>query len=298
MVDFSDREDIRRWLDAINPAKRRREVAVAMAARASLRVTPRLRLSLEESRSRATVLSDWMLPSLRATALAWAAAKYPARGSELRGYAVAAADAARVAAAAADEAYPYARDSYAAIDASNAAAYAADSAAHPAAVARADEAADVRLGPQDREAARKIAALAAPIARAANEPESPATPAAQETLAEQVSAAIDAPNDINGDQAAELARKTAGNFVGELLRRAYAPIRGFGDRVKNEGKFAQREFRAGLYRAPGTAAFGGLSFVAMPIGRRFRHSSPAMLMRLGPSSLRCITIPNSSRLSI
>jgi hypothetical protein len=203
-------------------------------------VTPRLRLSLEESRSRATVLSDWMLPSLRATALAWAAAKYPARGSELRGYAVAAADAARVAAAAADEAYPYARDSYAAIDASNAAAYAADSAAHPAAVARADEAADVRLGPQDREAARKIAALAAPIARAASEPESPATPAAQETLIEQVSAAIDAPDDINGDQAAELARKTTGNFVCELLRRAYEGV------------------RDGFYRAVGACTLNGL----------------------------------------
>jgi hypothetical protein len=52
----------------------------------------------------------------------------------------------------------------------------------------------IRLGPQDREAARKVAALAAPIARAAGEPESPATPAAQETLAEQVSSAIDAPS--------------------------------------------------------------------------------------------------------
>ena len=113
----------------------------------------------------------------------------------------------------------------------------------------------IRLGPQDREAARKIAALAAPIARAANEPESPATPAAQETLAEQVSAAIDAPNDINGDQAAELARKTTGNFVSELLRGAYAV-------VTNEGKFAQKEYRAGLYRASGTATFAGLSVAA------------------------------------
>jgi hypothetical protein len=141
MVDFSDRENVKRWLDAVNAAKRRREVAVAIAARASLRATPRLRLSLGESRPRATVLSDWVLPSLRATALAWAAAKYPGRGSELRGYAAAADYAARVAADAADETYPYAIDAYAAIDASNAAAAAAASAAHPAAVARADDAA-------------------------------------------------------------------------------------------------------------------------------------------------------------
>jgi len=82
----------------------------------------------------------------------------------------------------------------------------------------------------------------------ANEPESPATPAAQETLAEQVSSAIDAPNDINGDQAAELARKTTGNFVSELLRRAY----GF---VVNE---APKGVRDGFYRAVGTRALNGL----------------------------------------
>jgi hypothetical protein len=106
----------------------------------------------------------------------------------------------------------------------------------------------IRLGPRDREAARKIAALAAPIARAANEPESPATPAAQETLAEQVSSAIDAPNDINGDQATELARKTTGNFVSELLRRGY----GF---VVNE---APKGVRDGFYRAVGARTLNGL----------------------------------------
>ena len=93
-TDFSDREDSRRWLDAIKPAKRRREVAVAMAARAALRVTPLLSLGLGKPGPRATVLSDWVLPSLRATALQWAAAKYPAHGSELRASATAAASAA------------------------------------------------------------------------------------------------------------------------------------------------------------------------------------------------------------
>ena len=113
----------------------------------------------------------------------------------------------------------------------------------------------IRLGPQDREAVRKIVALAEPIASAVGEPESPVTPAAQETLVEQVSAAIDARNDIIGDQAAEVAQKTTGNFVTELLRIAYAV-------VTNEGKFAQKEIRAGLYRAAGTTAFGGLSLGA------------------------------------
>jgi hypothetical protein len=71
MVVFSGRGDIGRWLRTIQPAKRRREVAVALAARAALRVTPLLARKL-------------LLPSLRATASAWAAAKYPAQHSELR----------------------------------------------------------------------------------------------------------------------------------------------------------------------------------------------------------------------
>ena len=113
----------------------------------------------------------------------------------------------------------------------------------------------IRLGPQDREAARKVAALAAPIAHALNEPELPATPAAQETLTEQIDAAIDAPDDINGDQAAELARKTAGNFVSELLRRAYAPIHKY-------GAAATKGVSDGFYRAVGGAVFTGLSGAA------------------------------------
>ena len=64
MVDFSDREEIERWVNAIEPAKRRREVAVALAARAALRVTP-----LQGQKSAPNFLSDIVLPSLRATAL-------------------------------------------------------------------------------------------------------------------------------------------------------------------------------------------------------------------------------------
>jgi hypothetical protein len=123
---------------------------------------------------------------------------------------------------------------------------------------RALELDSARLGPQDREAVRKIAALAAPIAHAASEPQSPATPAAQEALSEQVEAAIDASDDINGDQAAELARKTAGNFVAELLRRAYAPIAKLGDGIKKEAGFAQHEVRAGFYRAVGAGGLAGV----------------------------------------
>jgi hypothetical protein len=84
MVDFSDRKDIERWFQAIKSSKRRCEVAVAVAARAALRATPLLgREAPRGGRSQATVLSEFVLPSLRAAASAWAVAQYPAHSSQL-----------------------------------------------------------------------------------------------------------------------------------------------------------------------------------------------------------------------
>ena len=78
-----------------------------------------------------------------------------------------------------------------------------------------------------------------------------ATEAAVETLAEQVEAARTAPSGIDGDQAIELSRKTASNFVIELLRSAYAQVRA-------EPGFAWKEIRSGTYRyaVPGLIAGG------------------------------------------
>ena len=140
----------------------------------------------------------------------------------------------------------------------------------------------VRLGPQDREAARRIAALAAPIARAAGEPDSPTTPAAQEALSEQVDATIDAPNDINGDQSVELAGKTTGNFVSELLRGAYAQIRKSGAVIRD-----------GFYREAGATLSGHLVELGF---------WPESLIRRTATHLRCVPTngeisecPSSSR---
>jgi hypothetical protein len=52
---------------------------------------------------------------------------------------------------------------------------------------------------------------------------------------------------VDGDQAIGLARQTTGNFVAELLRRAYAPFR-------NELGIASKEIRAGVYHKVGEAA--------------------------------------------
>jgi hypothetical protein len=61
-----------------------------------------------------------------------------------------------------------------------------------------------------------------------------------------------APGGIDSDQAIDLSRKMTGNFVAQPLRNAYSFCRG-------EAAFAWKEFRAGVYRAPGTAAFVGVA---------------------------------------
>ncbi|MFZ1963969.1 MAG: hypothetical protein WAU78_11000, partial [Roseiarcus sp.] len=83
MVDFRDRRDLKRWLDAIEPVERRRDVAVALAARAALRVAPLLGQELtRRGRKRDEILSALVLPCLRATVVPWVAAKYPSHGAE------------------------------------------------------------------------------------------------------------------------------------------------------------------------------------------------------------------------
>ena len=129
MAEFSNRDEVKRWLDAIEPAERRREVAVALAARAALRVLPLLGRELRFRLLRPDeILSARVLPCLRATGTAWVGARYPAHSNELRAYAAAAAFAAAgaraVDAAANDAAYADARaagaiantDDYLAVD--------------------------------------------------------------------------------------------------------------------------------------------------------------------------------------
>jgi hypothetical protein len=165
MVDFSDRGDVERWLDAIEPAKRRCEVAVGVAARAALRVTLLLARELTRGSSRATILSDLVLPSFRATGTVWAAAKYPGRRTELRAAAAAAArantDYAAYAAANADYAAAYAAD-YAASATANAAYKVVSNAAHAVAyaLAYADASADAAADAELIEAGRSGAELA------------------------------------------------------------------------------------------------------------------------------------------
>ncbi len=131
--------------------------------------------------------------------------------------------------------------------------------------ARARELDSIRRGPQDREAVRKIVDLAGPVAWAVGESTAIATAAAQETLTEQVAAASNAPADVNGDQAMELARKTTGNFVSELLRGAYAQIAKLKARTKGPVEIARKGVIEGFYREGGKAAFDGLAVSTGPV---------------------------------
>ena len=84
MVEFAKADDVKAWLVAIEPRERRREVAIALAARAALRVLPLLGRELRRGkRTHDEILSTFILPPLRATALTWVAAKYPGRGHAL-----------------------------------------------------------------------------------------------------------------------------------------------------------------------------------------------------------------------
>jgi hypothetical protein len=83
MVDFSNRAEAGRWLE-----EQPREVAVAIVARAALRVLPLIVHA--PPGDAATFSSAIALSCFRAAAMAWVTAKYPAHGNKLRGAAAAA----------------------------------------------------------------------------------------------------------------------------------------------------------------------------------------------------------------
>jgi hypothetical protein len=94
MVNFSDSDEVKRWLDAIKPARRRREVATALAARAALRPLPLLAAELKRKpRGQAGIRSSFILETFRSAATVWAAAQFNARIKDLQQVAGDAADA-------------------------------------------------------------------------------------------------------------------------------------------------------------------------------------------------------------
>jgi hypothetical protein len=79
-VDFSDQDDIRMWL-----ADKPRDVALAFAARAVLRIIPMLVGEIEaRAENEAHIGAGLILPVLRAAAVSWVASRYFTRNDDLR----------------------------------------------------------------------------------------------------------------------------------------------------------------------------------------------------------------------
>jgi hypothetical protein len=110
----------------------------------------------------------------------------------------------------------------------------------------------IRIGPQERVAANDALNAAMPIIEAVEAAEGVATARAIETLRDHAHAELTATSGIDGDQAAEVSRRTNANFVVAMLRAAYIAVRKLG----GEGGVAWKEIRAGVYRAAGPAAIG------------------------------------------
>ncbi|PNE11559.1 MAG: hypothetical protein CR217_08095 [Beijerinckiaceae bacterium] len=103
---------------------------------------------------------------------------------------------------------------------------------------------EMRLGPQEVEAARQVIAAAAPIVEAIERSENIATPLAVERVAEPAQAAKNAAPGIDGDQAIELSREATGNFVIKIMQHIYVLARG-------EAAFAWEKGRGAIYGAGG-----------------------------------------------
>ena len=90
MVEFSNREQIERWLEQVQPARRQREVGAALAVRAALRVVPLLKAEFElHTDVRDVVLSEIVLRVFRATLISWFSVKYPREKNKFRAAAAA-----------------------------------------------------------------------------------------------------------------------------------------------------------------------------------------------------------------
>jgi hypothetical protein len=103
LAEIKNSKQLEAWL-----LKQPREVSVAFAARAALRVLPVIWTAHGED-FKGGFFADMVLPVFRATGVAWAAAKYPAQAMQLAAHAYAAAYAAA--------AYAYAAATDAATDA-------------------------------------------------------------------------------------------------------------------------------------------------------------------------------------
>jgi tetratricopeptide (TPR) repeat protein len=113
-----------------------------------------------------------------------------------------------------------------------------------------------RPGPQEIIFAKEEVAVLAPmLGEVINNP-NVATEAARDVLKEQAANLQEAVESLHERQAADFGRRTIRNFVSELLRRTYAPVRAI---TRSETAFAWRGIREGAYRTIGGAVLTGIA---------------------------------------
>jgi hypothetical protein len=91
------------------------------------------------------------------------------------------------------------------------------------------------------------------------------TASAREILEEQVSETKEINDSFLQRKSIDFYRRSIRNFFGELLRRAYAPVRGITRLVKSESGAAWQGIRRGAYEAIGAAVIGGATSEALGI---------------------------------
>jgi hypothetical protein len=104
-------------------------------------------------------------------------------------------------------------------------------------------------------------------------------------LKEQADNLHEAAESLHGRQAADFGRRTIRNFVSELLRRAYAPVRVL---AKTESSFAWKGVREGAYRAIGTGILTGTATDLMGL-TSFHQSSMQFVARHAETLIAYVT---------
>lgn len=114
-----------------------------------------------------------------------------------------------------------------------------------------------RPGPQDIATAMEELNLVSEVLQEAVDDPDIASDATKEALGEQIENLKASDGSLAGRQAAEFGKRSVRNFIGEILRRAYAPIRGAIKLSKSEAALAAKGVREGAYRAAGAGLLTG-----------------------------------------
>jgi hypothetical protein len=117
----------------------------------------------------------------------------------------------------------------------------------------------IRPGPQEIDAAKIEIGILAPVLDDVIAGSHVASEAARNAMTEQVSNVETSGETVAGRQANAFGRRSIRNFMGELLRRAYVPVRAALQATRVETGVAWKGVREGAYRLVGAAFITGVA---------------------------------------